>query len=111
MPAPICGAADGAGLTWPELAVLLSSAKLALQDAIEASGLPDDLILVSNLTAMFPAPMQKAYEAQILDHRLRRKLVATDLANWIVNQIGLVHAFELPEEEGVGLADVAAAFI
>ncbi len=104
-------AADGRGLTRPELAVLLSSAKLALQDAIEASGLPDDPMLVSNLIAMFPAPMQKKYEAQILDHRLRRELVATDLANRIVNRIGLLHAFELPEEEGVGLADVAAAFI
>jgi len=104
-------AADGRGLTRPELAVLLSSAKLALQDAIEASGLPDDPMLVSNLTNMFPGPMQKAYKAQILDHRLRRELVATDLANRIVNRIGLIHAFELPEEEGVGLADVAAAFI
>ncbi len=104
-------AADGHGLTRPELAVLLSSAKLALQNAIEASGLPDDPMLISNLTAMFPAPMQKTYQTQILDHRLRRELVATDLANRIVNRIGLIHAFELPEEEGVGLADVAAAFI
>ncbi len=104
-------AADGLGLTRPELAVLLSSAKLALQDAIEASGLPDDPMLVSNLIAMFPAPMQKKYEAQILGHRLRREMIATDLANRIVNRIGLLHAFELPEEEGVGLADVAAAFV
>ncbi|MEP3422440.1 MAG: NAD-glutamate dehydrogenase domain-containing protein [Erythrobacter sp.] len=104
-------AADGNGLTRPELAVLLSSAKLALQDAIEASGLPDDPSLVSNLTEMFPGPMRKPYESHILDHRLRRELVATDLANRIVNRLGLIHAFELPEEEGVGLADVAAAFV
>lgn len=104
-------AADGQGLTRPELAVLLSSAKLALQDAIEASTLPGDPVLVSNLIGMFPGPMQKKFEPQILDHRLRRELVATDLANRIVNRIGLVHAFELPEEEGVGLADVAAAFV
>ncbi len=36
-------AAEGRdGLTRPELAVLLSTAKLALQDAIEHSDLPDD---------------------------------------------------------------------
>src|SRR5690606_30406687 len=35
-------AIDGKGLTRPELAVLLSSAKLALQRAIEASGLAAD---------------------------------------------------------------------
>ncbi|MGB7369619.1 NAD-glutamate dehydrogenase [Erythrobacter sp.] len=104
-------AADGQGMTRPELAVLLSSAKLALQDAIEASGLPDDPVLGSNLIAMFPAPMQKKYADQIRTHRLRNELVATDLSNRIVNRLGLVHAFELPEEEGVGLADVAAAFV
>ncbi len=104
-------AADGQGLTRPELAVLLSSAKLALQDAIEASGLPDDPMLESNLIAMFPGPMQKKFGTQIREHRLRRELIATDLANRIVNRLGLIHAFELPEEEGVGLADVAAAFI
>ena len=104
-------AADGDGLTRPELAVLLSSAKLALQDAIEASGLPDDPVLESNLIAMFPAPMQKKFAPQIKGHRLRRELIATDLANRIVNRLGLIHAFELPEEEGVGLADVAAAFV
>ncbi len=104
-------AADGQGLTRPELAVLLSSAKLALQDAIEATELPDDPVLESNLIAMFPTPMQNKYVSQIREHRLRRELVATDLANRIVNRLGLIHAFELPEEEGVGLADVAAAFV
>jgi glutamate dehydrogenase len=104
-------AADGNGLTRPELAVILSSAKLALQDAIEESGLPDDPVLESNLIAMFPEPMQKKFVSQIREHRLRRELVATDLANRIVNRLGLIHAFELPEEEGVRLADVAAAFV
>jgi len=104
-------AADGKGLTRPELAVLLSSAKLVLQDAIEASGLTDDPILQDNLIAMFPEPMRKKFVARIKEHRLRRELVATDLANRIVNRLGLVHTFELAEEEGVGLADVAAAFV
>ncbi|MEM8724039.1 MAG: NAD-glutamate dehydrogenase domain-containing protein [Pseudomonadota bacterium] len=104
-------AADGKGLTRPELAVLLSSAKLVLQGAIEESGLPDDPILEDSLIAMFPEPMRKKFAARIRDHRLRRELVATDLANRIVNRLGLVHAFELAEEEGVGLSDVAAAFV
>ncbi len=104
-------AADGQGLTRPELAVLLSSAKLSLQDAVEASGLPDDPQLESNLIAMFPAPMQQGYARHIREHRLRRELIATDIANRIVNRLGLLHAFELVEEEGVDLADVAAAFV
>ena len=104
-------AADGQGLTRPELAVLLSSSKLALQDAIEASGLPDDPMLEDSLIALFPRPMQKDFASQIREHRLRRELIATDLSNRIVNRLGMVHAFELAEEEGVGLSDVAAAFV
>ena len=104
-------AAEGHGLTRPELAVLLSSAKLALQDAIEASALPDAAPLESNLIAMFPHPMQERFLPQIKGHQLRRELVATDLSNRIVNRLGLVHAFELTEEEGVSLAEVAAAFV
>lgn len=104
-------AADGRGLTRPELAVLLSSAKLALQDAIEASPLPDDPVLEPLLIARFPTPMRKTYAAQIRGHQLRREMIATSLSNRMVNRVGMVHPFELAEEEGVGLADVTAAFV
>jgi glutamate dehydrogenase len=104
-------AADGQGLTRPELAVLLSSAKLALQSAIEASALPDDPVLEPLLIARFPSAMRKTYAAEIKGHRLRRDMIATSLSNRIVNRLGMVHPFELAEEEGVGLAEVAAAFV
>ncbi|AKM08413.1 NAD-glutamate dehydrogenase [Pelagerythrobacter marensis] len=104
-------ASDGAGLTRPELAVLLSSTKLVLQDAIEQSALPDDPALEADLLEYFPAPMRGKFKAQILDHRLRREIIATSLANRIVNRLGLVNPFELAEEEGAELAQVAAAFV
>jgi glutamate dehydrogenase len=104
-------AADGQGLTRPELAVLLSSAKLALQDAIEDSPLPDDPVLDELLLARFPSAMRKSFAAEIRSHRLRREMIATSLSNRIVNRLGMVHPFELAEEEGVGLAEVAAAFV
>jgi len=104
-------AADGRGLTRPELAVLLSSAKLALQSAIEASALADDPVLEPLLLARFPTAMRNDYAAQIRTHRLRREMIATSLANRMVNRLGMVHPFELAEEEGVGLADVTAAFV
>ena len=104
-------AGEGHGLTRPELAVLLSSAKLALQSAIEASSLPDDPVLEPLLIARFPSAMRKAYAAEIKGHRLRREMIATSLSNRIVNRLGTVHPFELAEEEGVGLAEVAGAFV
>ena len=104
-------AADGVGLTRPELAVLLSSSKLVLQDAIEASDLPDDPVLEDLLLRSFPTPMRKKFKAQIENHRLRREIIATKLANAMVNRLGMIHPFELAEEEGVELSQVAAAFV
>ena len=104
-------AADGAGLTRPELAVLLSSVKLALQAEIEASDLPADPGLADELLAAFPAAMRKKFRGDILGHRLAHEIVATRLANRIVNRLGPVHPFELVEEEGTTLAHVATAFV
>lgn len=99
------------GLTRPELAVLISTAKLALQAAIENSDLSDDTALDRELCAAFPAAIQKQYPAAIQNHQLRREIIATKLANRMINKMGLIHPFELAEEEGCSLGEVARAFI
>lgn len=104
-------AADGQGLTRPELAVLLSSSKLVLQDAVERGGLAADTLLEDTLFEAFPEPMRKKFKAQIAGHQLRREIIATKLANRIVNRLGMIHPFELSEEEGAELCEVAAAFV
>ena len=104
-------AGEGKGLARPELAVLLSSAKLVLQDAIEQSDFVRDKALEPMLIEAFPAPLRDTYRKQILSHRLRDELIATKLANRIVNRLGLIHPFELAEEEGASLAQVAGAFV
>ncbi|HUD30290.1 MAG TPA: NAD-glutamate dehydrogenase domain-containing protein [Novosphingobium sp.] len=103
-------AQDGHGLTRPELAVLLSSGKLVLQAAIEDSELPLDPSLTDMLLAAFPEAMQAKYARFIKGHRLAREIIATKLANRIVNRLGIVTPFELAEEEGAHLAQIAAAF-
>jgi glutamate dehydrogenase len=103
-------ASDGIGLTRPELAVLLSSTKLLLQNAIENSSLPDDPAMEEVLLTYFPAAMRKTFKTQILGHALRREIIATVLANKVINCLGLVHPFELAEEESAELAQVASAF-
>ncbi|NNF93020.1 MAG: glutamate dehydrogenase [Altererythrobacter sp.] len=104
-------ASDGKGLARPELAVLLSSAKLVLQDAIEQADWIGDKALEPMLIGAFPQPLQKDFREQILAHRLRNELIATKLANRIINRLGLIHPFELAEEEGVSLAQIAASFV
>ncbi|WP_327752843.1 NAD-glutamate dehydrogenase domain-containing protein [Sphingobium sp. SJ10-10] len=102
---------DGLGLTRPELAVLLSTAKLALQDAIEHGDLATDASMGSELAHAFPPAMQKKEADAIAAHALKKEIIATKVANRIVNRLGLIHPFELTEEEGCSLADLASAFL
>jgi len=103
-------AQEGHGLTRPELAVILSHGKLALQAAIEASHVASDPLLRPILQAAFPRAMQERFGQAIDDHRLRPEIIATKMANRVVNRLGLVTPFELAEEEGAALAQVAAAY-
>ena len=102
---------EGQGLTRPELAVLLATAKLALQDAIEHGDLGHDDALRPDLHAAFPPAMQARFATAIDEHRLRGEIVATKLANRIVNRMGVLYPFELAEEEGAAIADIAAMFV
>ena len=104
-------AQEGRGLTRPELSVLLASTKLALQDAIEHGRLGADPELEDDLRAAFPHAMQQRFATAIDEHRLRGEIVATKLANRIVNRLGVLHPFELAEEEGASMADIAAMFV
>ncbi|MEP3226866.1 MAG: NAD-glutamate dehydrogenase domain-containing protein [Parasphingorhabdus sp.] len=104
-------AQESRGLYRPELAVLISTAKLGLQDAIENSSLSDDPALDSELLNAFPNAMQKKHKNAILTHQLRKEIIATKLANRMINRLGLIDPFELAEEEGTSLGEVAAAFV
>jgi glutamate dehydrogenase len=104
-------ALEGRGLTRPELAVLLSTTKLVLQDAMEASELAHDRAFEPLLLGDFPVEMQGPFRSRILHHRLRNELVATVVANKVINRMGLVHPFELAEEEGASLDHVCSAFV
>ncbi|MCA3255555.1 MAG: NAD-glutamate dehydrogenase [Alphaproteobacteria bacterium] len=101
----------GRSLERPELAVLLSYAKMALKDALVSSPVVDDPVLAADLHAAFPAALVARFPDAIDSHRLRREIVATKLANQIVNRGGIALAFELAEEAGTSLAHVGAAFV
>lgn len=107
-------AAAGQGFTRPELAVLMAYAKMALTAALsapEAAPLLDDPALEPDLLAAFPTPMPARFAEAIRSHRLKRELIATKLANELVNRGGLPLAFELAEARSASLVDVAAAFV
>ncbi|HLZ74308.1 NAD-glutamate dehydrogenase [Phenylobacterium sp.] len=77
----------GKGLTRPEHAVLLAYGKLELKREIVASDAPDDPFFERLLEAYFPKPMRKWAEP-MRRHRLRRDIIATVVANDIINRCG-----------------------
>ncbi|MHC8508070.1 MAG: NAD-glutamate dehydrogenase [Rhodospirillales bacterium] len=102
---------SGLGLCRPEIAVLMSYAKIWLFDEILDSDLPDDPYLNDDLLAYFPAPLSKNYADGAAKHRLRREIIATRAANAIVNRAGGTFVTELMEKTGKSAADVTRAFI
>nr|WP_314442155.1 NAD-glutamate dehydrogenase domain-containing protein [uncultured Sphingomonas sp.] len=104
-------AGDNRGLTRPELAVLLSLAKLSLQDAAEELRLNQDPLMHEQLLAAFPAALREAHRDALLRHRLGNEIIATKVANRFVNRMGPSVALDLTEEEGSSLAQVVAAFL
>jgi glutamate dehydrogenase len=102
---------DHRGLTRPELAVILSMSKLALQAAAETLNLADQKMLETQLFEAFPAPMRRTHGLSIRAHPLRHAILATKVANRLVNRLGPGLALELTEEEGASLGQVVTAFI
>jgi glutamate dehydrogenase len=102
---------EGRGLTRPELAVILSMSKMTLQDAAEELKLGDDPTMEGELMAAFPLPMQKKHADAIRAHRLRHQIIATKVANRLVNRLGPSLPLDMTEEEGVGLPQVITAFL
>ena len=99
----------GKALTRPELAVLLAYGKLELSADIVASPAPDDPFFEGALEAYFPAAL-KPYRAAMQTHRLRREIIATVLANAIVDIAGPTFAARLKEATGCSTRDLVAAF-
>ncbi|MDB5651822.1 MAG: NAD-glutamate dehydrogenase, partial [Hyphomicrobiales bacterium] len=107
----VARARSGIGLTRPELSVLLAYAKLATHDALLESDVPDDPFLSRELMLYFPRPMVERFPDAIQGHRLRREIVATALANALIDRGGPTIVSRLADETGAGAPIAARAFV
>ena len=97
-------------LTRPELAVLLAYAKLSLYAALLDSKVPDDPYLGRELGRYFPKAIADKYPDALEKHRLRRDIIATQLANSMINRGGPSLVVRIADQTGSAPADIAAAF-
>jgi len=103
--------AAGEGLTRPEIAVLISYAKHTLYHALLDSDLPEDPCLAPELERYFPEPLRERFGERIRAHRLRREILASSVANRIINRTGSTFLFRLQEELGSSPADAVRAYL
>jgi glutamate dehydrogenase len=99
----------GLGLVVPELAVLMAFVKNELAADLVASDLPDDPESLGELLGYFPAPVRTRFGDRIEEHPLRREIVATRIANRVVNRAGTTFVERQREELGAGSAAIARA--
>jgi glutamate dehydrogenase len=101
--------AAGSGLLRPELAVLLAYTKIYLKKELLKSTFPEDPFFAQMISAEFPVTINKVYHQASEEHSLRREIIATQWANRVVNEMGIVFVYRLQSELGATVADIIRA--
>ncbi|WP_025917602.1 NAD-glutamate dehydrogenase [Herminiimonas sp. CN] len=107
----LAASGPGAGLTAPELAVLLAYSKIVLCEELVASVLPDDPYVATALERYFPLPLRERYRAAMQQHPLKREIIATHVTNSMVNRVGSVFVHRMQEETGASPAEIVRAYL
>ena len=102
---------EGRGLTRPEAAVLFAYAKMALEEDLLATSIPERAYFAGDLTAYFPSPLRQRFASYIERHRLRREIVATTVANDMINRGLEIFVSELEDETGASLEEIALGYV
>lgn len=103
--------AEGHGLTRPELSVLISYSKIDLKEQLLGSLVPDDDYLTRDMETAFPPTLVSKFSAAMRRHRLKREIVSTQIANDLVNHMGITFVQRLKESTGMSPANVAGAYV
>ncbi|WP_208432346.1 NAD-glutamate dehydrogenase [Bartonella taylorii] len=102
---------QGQGLIRPELAVILAYAKLTLKEEIVHSPIIDDCYFDAILLNYFPTQIQTSFEKEIINHQLRRNIIATLIANDIVNRGGPTFVNQLQDATEQKVENIIRVFI
>ncbi|MBV8803183.1 MAG: NAD-glutamate dehydrogenase, partial [Gammaproteobacteria bacterium] len=97
------------GLTRPEVAVLLAYTKIHIKNEILKSDLPEDDYFSKEIVLEFPKLLRKHYEKYMKQHSLRREIIATQLSNQIVNEMGITFVYRISVETGATIAEIIKA--
>ncbi len=103
--------ANNEGLSAPEIAVLTAYSKMDIYQQLLPSTLVDDPFFEDELLSYFPQQLSDQFAPQVLEHQLRREIVATQVTNSLVNRLGPTFLFRLQDELGARTEEIASAYI
>ncbi len=103
--------AKGRTYTRPEIAVLHAYAKRMVARSLLASGLPDEPVGGPTLDAYLPASLRGTLREHFDRHPLRREIIASQLANSIIDRVGAGFLFRLRELTGADTVQGTRAFV
>lgn len=101
---------SGKSLTRPEICLLLAHMKSSLSQEILASTIPDEAWAQQELEEYFSDQLLQKGRKHLQGHPLKREIIATSLANRILNHSGITFVFRLCEETGASEADAVRAY-
>lgn len=101
----------GQSLTAPEISVLTSYVKGIIKEELSTSEIVDEPYICKEMLVAFPEILVEKYRPELQSHRLRRELVATQIANGMVNFMGMNFVRRLQESTGFSTENIARCFI
>ncbi len=101
----------GKSLTRPELSVLISYAKVMLKEELANPEVHADDYMAASVELAFPAVLRDRFKDTLYKHSLREEIVATQIANDMVNNMGINFCLRLMEATGSSASQVARAYV
>ncbi|MFA0554829.1 MULTISPECIES: NAD-glutamate dehydrogenase [unclassified Vibrio] len=101
---------QGQALTRPELSVLIAYGKMVLKEDLVSDDIANDEFHAQQLMQYFPTELRRNYSQHMDNHPLRAEIIATALANQMVNEMGCNFVTRLQEETGANIVDIANAY-
>ena len=102
--------AKGFGLTRGSLSVLLAYGKMRLKQEFCVPEITQNPYYLKLLHNYFPKPLRSKYKSQMEEHRLRDEIIATELANGMINYMGSNFVARIVDETGATRVEIAACF-
>lgn len=101
---------DNQSFTAPEVAVLTSYVKSTLKEDLLKEDI-DQAYFDGEIARAFPVNLMEKYKNGVSRHSLRREIIATQVANGMINKMGLSFISRIAETTGASVGQISLAYL